>query len=122
MKAVAENVSLNNNDNNNWWSHLFVSSSNDGNNNSNNKKCLLVVMPQLGDFDSVDYAEMLMAVKDDLAPANLELQLIGIGSVESSRKFAYFVGLPLDILRVDPTGQLHQQQQQTTNRMKRKNW
>ena len=74
-----------------------------------NKKRLVVVMPQLGDFDSAEYVEFLNAVSDDLEDANIELQLIGIGDEASAKKFASFHNTPLGKIRVDPEGKLHQQ-------------
>jgi len=64
-------------------------------------------MPQLGDFDSGEYAEHLMAVLEDLKQARITLRLIGIGDEQSAKRFAQFNRVPLDILRVDPEGTLH---------------
>jgi hypothetical protein len=71
-------------------------------------KVLVVVMPQLGDFDSSEYAELLLAVLPDLNKAKIKLRIIGIGDVGTARKFSSFAGLPLDLIRVDPTGKLHE--------------
>lgn len=94
---------------------------NNSNSNSNNnpfaflgkamkpseQKSLVILMPQLGDFDSAEYAELLAAVKPDLDDANLSLRIIGIGDCNSAQRFAKFAGLPLSTIRVDPKGQLH---------------
>ena len=84
------------------------------NNGSNNllktrKKWLVVVMPQLGDFDSAEYAELLTCVISDLQEANIELRVVGIGNIQSARMFSQHTGLPLDYIRVDPKAQLHSQ-------------
>ena len=70
-------------------------------------KLLVVVMPQLGDFDSGEYAEHLMAILDDLKQAGIALRLIGIGDEGSAKRFAQFNRVPLNLLRVDPEGSLH---------------
>lgn len=71
-------------------------------------KTLVVLMPQLGDFDSGEYAEQLMAVRDDLQQAGIRLCLIGVGNVSSASKFADFNSVPTDVLFVDPEASLHE--------------
>jgi len=75
----------------------------------NKTKTLVVVMPQLGDFDSGEYVELLCYVLDDLKNANINLRIIGIGDSQSARTFSNFANIPLDVLRVDPEGKLHRQ-------------
>jgi AhpC/TSA antioxidant enzyme len=65
-------------------------------------------MPQLGDFDSAEYAELLAAVLSDLQKANVDLRLVGIGNAESAKLFSQHTGMPLDNILVDPTATLHQ--------------
>lgn len=91
-------------ENNNMnWMNIFSDKKEDS-----SKKYLVVLMPQLGDFDSVEYAELLASVKDDLKEeANIELRIIGIGTTDSTKRFANFVGIPADVMRVDPTGKIH---------------
>jgi len=98
---------------------LFLSGKSNNKNNNNplasilsrttdpNQKALIVVMPQLGDFDSAEYAEQLVAIQNDLDNAKMSLRIIGIGDTNSARRFANFAGLPLDTIRVDPQGKLH---------------
>jgi len=71
------------------------------------EKALVVVMPQLGDFDTVEYARQLNQVLPDLKRANIALRIIGIGSCKSAQMFSIFTGIPLSCLRVDPTASLH---------------
>lgn len=92
-----------NNNNNNPLASMFATSSS----SKDDQKALVVVMPQLGDFDSAEYAELLAAVKPSLDKAKCSLRVIGIGSIESAKRFASFSGLPLDVLRVDPDAKLH---------------
>jgi hypothetical protein len=73
-----------------------------------NPKTLVVVMPQLGDFDSGEYTENLMAVRSDLQKAGIALRLIGIGNAASARRFASFNHVPMDLLYADLVGSLHQ--------------
>jgi len=70
-------------------------------------RSLVVVLPQLGEFDSVEYCEQLVAVLDDLRRADMTLRIIGIGDAAAARRFAAFSGLPLSCLRADPDGALH---------------
>lgn len=71
-------------------------------------KALVVVMPQLGDFDSTEYAELLVSVLQDLKKARINLRVVGIGNAATAKKFSAFTGLPLDLIRVDPNGRLHE--------------
>jgi len=71
------------------------------------QRALVVVMPQLGDFDSAEYAEFLSAVAADLAEASVDLRVIGIGDAGSAQRFSNFTGLPTRFLRVDPRAEVH---------------
>lgn len=64
-------------------------------------------MPQLGDFDSVEYATALKSVLPDLKRANIALRIIGIGNSKTAGMFSLFTGIPLENLRVDPKGGVH---------------
>jgi len=89
--------------------------------NNNGKKSLVVLLPQLGEFDSSEYCEFLIAAKQSLKDANIELKIIGIGDKIAGQKFGQFIGLPLSddannnnnnddddvLLRLDPDGTLH---------------
>ena len=86
---------------------FFINGMNNG--GKSNKKTLVCVMPQLGEFDSAEYAELLASIKSDLDEANMALRVIGIGNEESARRFSSFAGLPLERIRVDPNGSLHRQ-------------
>jgi hypothetical protein len=74
---------------------------------SNTRKILLVVMPQLGDFDSAEYAELLKFVLPDLQKANIELRIVGIGNANSAKLFSLHTGVPLENIFVDPDAALH---------------
>ena len=71
-------------------------------------KSLVVVLPQLGEFDSAEYCEQLVAVTDDLRDANIGLRVVGIGDDGAATKFCGFTGLPPEVLRTD-SGELHRE-------------
>ena len=48
------------------------------------KKTLVVVLPQLGEFDSSEYVEFLNAATPALNESNIDLKVIGIGNVEAA--------------------------------------
>jgi len=70
-------------------------------------KVLLIVLPQLGEFDSSEFCEQLLAVEAELAKASLELRVIGIGDEQAAKRFSQFTGLDLSKLRLDPDASLH---------------
>ena len=55
---------------------------------------LVVVLPQLGDFDTAEYVEQLMACEKGLQSANLDWRVIGIGDAGSAARFCRFTSLP----------------------------
>lgn len=72
-------------------------------------RSLVVLLPQLGEFDSAELCEHLVAVDKDLVRAGLELRVVGIGGPAAARRFCDFTGLSPARLRVDPDGALHRQ-------------
>ena len=68
---------------------------------------LVVLLPQLGDFDSIEYAQALVPVLPRLEAAGIALLAIGIGNDASRRRFCDFTGFPIDRLQVDPEPVLH---------------
>ena len=48
-------------------------------------KRLVVVLGQLGDFDSIEYAQALVPKLPQLAAAGVKVQLFGIGNAEIGR-------------------------------------
>jgi hypothetical protein len=71
------------------------------------EKTLVVIMPQLGDFESAEYAEFLSAVGEDLRLAKIGLRVIAIGDEKSAKKFASFNNFDLANIRLDPEGSIH---------------
>jgi glutaredoxin-related protein len=76
---------------------------------NHNKKSLVILLPQLGEFDSSEYCEYLVAVQDQLSENNIDLSVIGIGdtSTNCATRFSQFTGLPLEKLKIDPNATLH---------------
>ena len=71
-------------------------------------KRLVVVQGQLGDFDSIEYAQALVPRLPQLASAGVKVQLFGIGNAASAERFAAFTGFPLQQLTADPSPLLHE--------------
>ncbi|MGG6297792.1 peroxiredoxin-like family protein [Leptolyngbya sp. AN02str] len=72
-------------------------------------RLLVLVLPQLGDFDSLEYAWWLQRKAEQLREANLTIRAVGIGDRVSGEKFCTYTGFPPNWLFVDPTAELHQQ-------------
>ncbi len=72
-------------------------------------RLLVLVLPQLGDFDSLEYAWWLQREAQAIQAANVTVRAIGIGDRASGEQFCHYTGFPADRLFVDPTAELHQQ-------------
>jgi len=68
---------------------------------------LVLLFPQLGDFDSLEYAQALVPVLPQLQAAGIALLAIGIGEEAGRQRFCAFTGFPLDRLVVTAEPQLH---------------
>jgi hypothetical protein len=68
---------------------------------------LVLLLPQLGDFDSLEYAQALAAALPRLRAAGIAVLAIGIGDEEGRQRFCAFTGFPPDRLLVDREPQLH---------------
>ena len=73
------------------------------------KSCrtLVVCLPQLGEFDSAEYAEQLVAVDGALARADIELRVVSIGDPKAAKRFCSFTGLDASKLHLAPNAKLH---------------
>lgn len=74
-----------------------------------NKKTLVVVLPQLGEFDSSEYCEFLIAAQQSLEENDIELRVVGIGNTVAASNFCEFTGLSPEVLRIDPDAKIHQE-------------
>lgn len=68
---------------------------------------LVVLLSQLGDFDSLEYAQALAGALPALGQAGIRLLAIGIGEEAGAERFCAFTGLPQPLLQVEPTPRLH---------------
>ena len=69
---------------------------------------LLLVLSQLGDFDSVEYAQAVMDQWDQLQGSGVDVRAIGIGDERSGDRFCAYTGFPRERLSVEPQAALHQ--------------
>ncbi|PZD75234.1 hypothetical protein C1752_00509 [Acaryochloris thomasi RCC1774] len=73
------------------------------------RRLLVMVWPQLGDFDSLEYAWWLRREAELLQEQGIVFRAVGIGDRNSGKKFCEYTGFPADCLYVDPKAELHQQ-------------
>ncbi len=72
-------------------------------------RLLVVILPQLGDFDSLEYAWWLQREQTQLQAKGITIRGVGIGDRNSGIKFCDYTGFPKEWLFVDPQAELHQQ-------------
>ncbi|MGB5133629.1 MAG: peroxiredoxin-like family protein [Prochlorococcaceae cyanobacterium] len=72
------------------------------------RRRLVVLMGQLGDFDSLEYAQDLAAALPRLQAAGIALLVIAIGNDAGAERFCAFTGLPRTCLQVDGRPELHE--------------
>src|SRR5512147_901305 len=72
-------------------------------------RLLVLVLPQLGDFDSLEYVWWLQRYAEQLQEIKLSIRAVGIGDRASGEQFCAYTGFRPDWLFVDPTAELHQQ-------------
>ena len=71
------------------------------------RRRLVLLLSQLGDFDSLEYAQALVPVLPRLAAAGIELLAIAIGDAAGADRFCAFTGFPRERLLVDSEPSLH---------------
>lgn len=71
------------------------------------RRRLVLLFPQLGDFDSLEYAQALVAVWPQLEAAGIAVLAIGIGDEAGRQRFCAFTGFPPERLQVDAEPRLH---------------
>ena len=71
-------------------------------------KRLIVLLTQLGDFDSMEYAQALVPELSRLEEAGIRPLAIAIGDQAGAERFCAFTGMPPDLLEVEPDADLHQ--------------
>ena len=71
-------------------------------------KRLIVLLTQLGDFDSMEYAQALVPELPRLEEACIRPLAIAIGDQAGAERFCAFTGMPPDLIEVEPDADLHQ--------------
>ncbi|MBD2719494.1 AhpC/TSA family protein [Synechococcus sp. FACHB-909] len=71
------------------------------------RRRLVVLLSQLGDFDSLEYAQALAPVLPKLEAAGIAVLAIAIGDAAGRERFCAFTGFPPDWLLVDAEPHLH---------------
>jgi hypothetical protein len=79
--------------------------SHDGEASGHGNRLLVILLPQLGDFDSLEYAWWLQREKFE----HLAIRAVGIGDRAAGQQFCQYTGFPTDCLFVDPQATLHRQ-------------
>lgn len=68
---------------------------------------LVVLVPQLGEFDSSEYCEFLTASAGRLGESGIALRVVGIGDEDAADRFCSYTGLDRSALTADPGASLH---------------
>ncbi|MBE9064554.1 peroxiredoxin-like family protein [cf. Phormidesmis sp. LEGE 11477] len=72
------------------------------------KRTLVLVWPQLGDFDTLEYAWWIERNHLDLEAANIQVRAVAIGDRTAGKKFCDYTHFPPEHLHIDPAAELHQ--------------
>ncbi len=70
-------------------------------------RLLVLMWPQLGDFDSLEYAWWLNRSAQELHQKGVMIRAVGIGNRAAGQKFCAYTQFPSDWLFVEPAAQLH---------------
>jgi AhpC/TSA antioxidant enzyme len=73
------------------------------------QQLLVIICPQLGDFDSLEYAWWLHREQHQLETRGLIIRMVGIGDQAAGQKFCEFTKFPAEWLFVDEQANLHNQ-------------
>ena len=68
---------------------------------------LIIICPQLGDFDSLEYAWWLQRERKQIESTGLTVRMVGIGDRSAGEKFCNFTGFPAEWLFIDDRAKLH---------------
>ena len=70
---------------------------------------LVLLLSQLGDFDSMEYAQALVSVLPRLEAAGIRTLAIAIGDQAGADRFCSYTGFPREALEVDAEPALHRE-------------
>jgi hypothetical protein len=73
------------------------------------RRRLVLLWPQLGDFDSLEYAQLLVEALPRLEQAGIAVLAIGIGHEAGRQRFCAFTGFPPERLQVEANADLHRE-------------
>ena len=73
------------------------------------RRRLVLLWPQLGDFDSLEYAQLVAEALPRLEQAGIAVLAIGIGDEAGRQRFCAFTGFPAERLLVVPNADLHRE-------------
>ncbi len=71
------------------------------------RRRLVLLLSQLGDFDSMEYAQALVPVLPRLEAAGIAVLAIAIGTAEGRQRFCHFTGFPAERLQLEDNAALH---------------
>ncbi|MFZ0407810.1 MAG: AhpC/TSA family protein [Cyanobium sp.] len=72
------------------------------------RRRLVLLLPQLGDFDSLEYAQAVVEALPRVQAADLAVLAIGIGAEAGRQRFCTYTGFPAEWLLVDRQPDFHQ--------------
>lgn len=73
------------------------------------KRVLVLMLTQLGDFDSLEYIWWVQREAKTLQQYDLAIRAVGIGDRNSGQQFCNYTGFPAEYLFVDSQAELHRQ-------------
>ncbi len=76
---------------------------------NSSKRTLVLIWPQLGDFDTLEYAWWIQREGARLDALSIETRAVGMGDRPAGQKFCTYTGFPPKHLYIDPTATLHNQ-------------
>lgn len=71
-------------------------------------RTLVLVWPQLGDFDPLEYAWWIERDRAKLEAARVQVRAVGIGDANAGKAFCHYTGFPAEHLYIDPDASLHE--------------